>query len=297
MPLNKHHALGLAPFKKAGCSKAIHSVHEYVEFHLENGRIKRLPISIISNALDNVTLEIIPPPDYQHNIDKNAADFIIPETNKVRLNETTLNHALTAHEMGSHSSFTTDYHLCCSGQALNMPIFPKLHIDCPICHAHKINRSIPLPGGATKTKTSMQVDRNKVAIANQNDNDNSNNQHDLKKIINTKEIKRFKSLLLSRMKLRVPLKTDEHLCPPGALIHADFAFCNVTSARGYKSVLDTICMLSRYLFHFLRRSKRAPLDAFQHFIDVAKKDGYAVYRVRIDEDGALSNHAYLINYY
>ena len=61
-------------------------------------------------------------------------DNITPETNKIRLNEKTLNYALTAHEKGLHSSFTSDHNLCRSGQALNMPLFPTLSIDCPTCH-------------------------------------------------------------------------------------------------------------------------------------------------------------------
>ena len=63
MPSNNHHTLGLAPFKKAGCSKAIHNMHEKVEFHLENGEINILPVTVVSNLLDYVTLKIILPAD------------------------------------------------------------------------------------------------------------------------------------------------------------------------------------------------------------------------------------------
>ena len=70
MPLNNHHALGLAPFKKAGCSKTIHDMHKQVEFHLENGQIKESPITIISNSLDYAALEIVPPPNINESSDE-----------------------------------------------------------------------------------------------------------------------------------------------------------------------------------------------------------------------------------
>lgn len=101
-------------------------------------------------------------------------------------------------------------------------------------------------------------------------------------------IEKFKSLLLSRVKLRLPLKVDEYLCPPGALIYADFVFYNVESIRGCKSVLDVVCLSSRCPHHFLRRSRRPPLDVFQCFINIAKRDGHQICRVRVDEDGALA---------
>ena len=35
---NRHHTLGLDPFKKSGCTKVIHSIHEHVDFYLDNGK-------------------------------------------------------------------------------------------------------------------------------------------------------------------------------------------------------------------------------------------------------------------
>lgn len=297
MPSNKHHTLGLTPFKKAGCTRAIHSMHEYLEFHLDNGQIANIPITLINNSLDYVTLKIIPPQSYDANNELNDQVDVIPESNLVRLTEITMNHALTVHEKGLHSSFSSDYQLSKSGQALNMPKFPQLSIDCPICHAYKINKSIPSPGGATKTKQCTIINRNKIPIAQTVQDNTMINKHQsfakfdlnkLKTILNTEEIIKFKSLLSSRMKIRVPLAADESLCPPGSLIYADFVFYPVESIRGYNSVLDIICLSSRYPFHFLRRGKRPPLDVFQYFITIAKQDGKTIYRVRVDEDGALA---------
>lgn len=82
--------------------------------------------------------------------------------------------------------------------------------------------SLPIfdPGGATKTKHCAIINRNKMPIA-QTVQDNtvinknqSNEKHDiskLKTILNTEEISEFKSLLSSRMKIRVPLAADESL--------------------------------------------------------------------------------------
>ena len=84
----------------------------------------------------------------------------------------------------------------------------------------------------------------------------------LKEILDTKEIIEFKSLLSSRMKLRVQLQVDESLCPPASLIYVDFVFYPIESIRGYKSVLDIICLSLRYPFHFLHQAKRCPLDVF-----------------------------------
>ena len=61
MPSNKHHTLGLSPFKKSGCTKAIHSMHDHVEFYLDNGKTFTLTITLTSNSLDFVSLKIMPP--------------------------------------------------------------------------------------------------------------------------------------------------------------------------------------------------------------------------------------------
>lgn len=147
-----------------------------------------------------------------------------------------MNYALTAHEKGLHSSFTSDYQLSRSGKALNMPKFLQLSIDCPMCHTCKINKSIPSPGRATKEKQCTVINRNNMPLAQPLQEHNLNvNSHDiheithdmnrLKHTLNTEEIKTFKSLLLSRMRLRLALNVDESLCPPGSLIYVDFVFC------------------------------------------------------------------------
>ena len=103
-----------------------------------------MPITLISNSLDYVSLETIPPAScHSSNNNNNKEDDMMPQSDLVRLTEKTLNNVLKVHEKGVHSSFASDFHLSRSGQALNMPLFPQLHLACPKCHAHKINKSIP----------------------------------------------------------------------------------------------------------------------------------------------------------
>lgn len=85
MPSNKHHTLGLSPFQKAGCTRAIHRIHEYVEFHLDNGQVATLPTTLTHNSLDYVTLEIIPPQSCNPSNDLKQQADIMPESNLNRL--------------------------------------------------------------------------------------------------------------------------------------------------------------------------------------------------------------------
>ena len=140
-----------------------------------------------------------------------------------------------------------------------MPRFLKLSIDCPMCHVSKINKTIPSPGEATKIKQCTIINRNKMPLAQPIPRTTENNNKtkiekcdisNLKQFLNAEEITNFKSLLSSRIKVRVPLKVDKSLRPPRSLIHADFVFYLVESIRGCESVLDIICLLSRCLFPF-----------------------------------------------
>ena len=78
MPSNKHHTLGLAPFKKSGCTKAIHIMYEHVEFHFDNATKSTMPITLISNSLDYVSLEIMPPTSCYSSNNNNKEDGLIP---------------------------------------------------------------------------------------------------------------------------------------------------------------------------------------------------------------------------
>ena len=78
--------------------KAIQSIHDHVEFHLDNGKKLTLPITLISNSLDCVSLETIPPASCDSSTSNNKEVVLIPQSNFVRLNEKTLNNELTVHE-------------------------------------------------------------------------------------------------------------------------------------------------------------------------------------------------------
>ena len=53
-------------------------------------------------------------------------------------------------------------------------------------------------------------------------------------------------------------------------------------------MLDIMYLSTRYPTHFLRRSKRLPLDVFQYFVNVAKREDKQMHRLRVDEDGSLA---------
>ena len=80
-PSKKHHALGLAPFNKSGCTKAVHSTHENMEFHLDNGTKLTLQITLISNSLDSVSFEITPPASHYFSNKNNKEDIMAPQSN------------------------------------------------------------------------------------------------------------------------------------------------------------------------------------------------------------------------
>ena len=127
-----------------------------------------------------------------------------------------------------------------------MPLFPQLHIDCPACHACKI-KNMHSPGGATKSKTSSEINRNLVQIAQPiasrtrakvKPSLTQCHPKKIKESHNTKYFNQVKSLLLSRMKIRVPLKAYESFFLPGSLVYADFVFYPIESVRGHTPVLD-----------------------------------------------------------
>ena len=89
-------------------------MHDNMTFKL-NDEETCIPASFVSNSLDYAKLDIIPPTEFDvNNMDKEA---FTPESHKIRLNEATLNNALTAHERGLHSSFLNYYQLSQSFQA------------------------------------------------------------------------------------------------------------------------------------------------------------------------------------
>ena len=165
-----------------------------------------------------------------------------------------------------------------------MPLFPQLDINCPTCLKFKTNMTIPSPGGACKTKNSTLVGRNDVrasindnhdnthlptkalpssttlinndksnakALSINSDNNNTNSSHGTKLTCRTVLIdNKSQSLLKQRLQIHLPLKCDEMMYPPGALLCIDFVFHDIESFRGYKTVLDVMCLSTRCPLHF-----------------------------------------------
>ena len=74
MPTNLHKTLRLAPFYRAGCMKATHYVHNKVKITLDSGEVIDITISVVSNHLYYVKVNILSPginpdPIDSHNVD------------------------------------------------------------------------------------------------------------------------------------------------------------------------------------------------------------------------------------
>ena len=57
---------------------------------------------------------------------------------------------------------------------------------------------------------------------------------------------------------------------PGELIHMEFAFYNVTSIRGFTSMIDVVCAKTRMIWVFTNASKRSPVCIIQFILTSLK---------------------------
>ena len=88
--------------------------------------------------------------------------------------------------------------------------------------------------------------------------------------------------------MRLPLSSHESLYPLGALLCLDFVFYDVERIRGHASVLDVVCLSTRYPLSFLCSSKRPPLAVLQNLFNVLKQKDWTIRRIRVDEHGSLA---------
>ena len=91
--------------------------------------------------------------------------------------------------------------------------------------------------------------------------------------------------------IRVPMSVeinDYSLYPPDSFLFIDFSFYNITSIRGFKSVLDIICVSTHYSFAFIMRCKQPPIIILKWLFAILRKEDKIVRIVRIDEDGELA---------
>ena len=71
---------------------------------------------------------------------------------------------------------------------------------------------------------------------------------------------------------------------PGEIIHTDFTFYNVTSIRGFTSILSVICENTIMLWEFLTASKRAPVHTIRFILTTLENEQRPCKFVRVDED-------------
>lgn len=76
--------------------------------------------------------------------------------------------------------------------------------------------------------------------------------------------------------------------PPGARLHFDFWFANVTSFIGNNTCLSVVDAKSRYGFEFPSASKRPPLRIVRNLVKLLRSCGYPVHVIRVDEDSGLA---------
>ncbi len=81
---------------------------------------------------------------------------------------------------------------------------------------------------------------------------------------------------------------DTSTLPRGALLHIDFAFWDVTSLRGFTSMLCIIDAQTRMLWVFCTASKGPPIHIIDYLLDMLLKDNCQPSTIRVDEEGSLA---------
>ena len=141
-------------------------MHNKVQITLDGGEAIEIPISVMLSHLDHSKVKILSPSGHPASIEShNIEHTLCLAAHQARMNEVKLNHALKIHTTGLHSSFQSEFILSRSGQVVNMPLFPKLDLCLSMHRAHKINRTIPVPGEAERTKNSARLGRNVFKVA------------------------------------------------------------------------------------------------------------------------------------
>ena len=99
IPTNRHYDLGLDPFRRAGCKKVVHEMHNKVQITLDSSNVIDFLISVVLNHLDYSKIKILSPGVDQVHVESHRIDHMVcVATYLVRMNEVDLNHALTVHE-------------------------------------------------------------------------------------------------------------------------------------------------------------------------------------------------------
>ena len=82
---------------------------------------------------------------------------------------------------------------------------------------------------------------------------------------------------------------------PGEIIHIYFSFWNVTSIRGFTSMITVVCSNNRMIFIFSTAYKRTPVCIVRFILTTLNNESQPYNRVRVDKYGALENSTYVTN--
>ncbi len=77
----------------------------------------------------------------------------------------------------------------------------------------------------------------------------------------------------------------------GELLHIDFAFWDITSLRGFTSMLSIIDAKTRMLWLFCTASKGSPIHIIEYLLDMLHKENCSPMTIRVDEEGSLARCA------
>ena len=82
---------------------------------------------------------------------------------------------------------------------------------------------------------------------------------------------------------------------PGELIHVDFDFNNVIYIHGFTSVLTVVCAKTIIIWVLPIATKQAPVCIISFIIKTFNNEQHICKRVRLHEDGALTNSTDVTN--
>ena len=82
---------------------------------------------------------------------------------------------------------------------------------------------------------------------------------------------------------------------PGELMHMEFAFYNVTSIRGFTSMLTVVCAKTKMLWVSPTAPKRAPVRIIRFILKTLMNEQHPCKIIRVDEDISLENSTDVTN--
>ena len=82
---------------------------------------------------------------------------------------------------------------------------------------------------------------------------------------------------------------------PGELIHMEFDFYNVTSIRGFTSMLTVVCANTRILWVLPTASKLAPVRIIRFILTTLLDEQHPFKHIIVDEDSALAKSTDVTN--